>query len=272
VLTEGVHSGDASGIVPSSFRVFRELMERLEDSETGEILDKHFHVKIPKGRKQQAKGSAKVLADSLWQRFPWVKGVKRMAKDRAELVLNRTWRPFVELIGIDGVPGIDKAGNVLRPFTTGKLSLRIPPSADADACLARLKKLMTEDPPHGASITFSGDKASSGWDAPPLAGWLEDACAKASQSFFKKDCVYMGEGGTIPFMGMLGAKFPDAQFMITGVLGPQSNAHGPNEFLHIPMGKRLTACVAMVLQEHLARERPAKGPKLAVAKKAKKKK
>jgi len=272
VLTEGVHSGDASGIVPSSFRVFRELMERLEDSETGEILDKNFHVKISKERKAQAKTCARVLGDNLWQRFPWVKGVKRMAKDRTELVLNRTWRPFVELIGIDGVPGVDKAGNVLRPFTTGKLSLRIPPSADADACLARLKKVMTEKPPHGATVTFSGDKASGGWDAPPLAGWLEAACEKASQSCFKKGCVYMGEGGTIPFMGMLGEKFPEAQFMITGVLGPQSNAHGPNEFLHIPMGKRLTASVAMVLDEHLRRERGArKGPKLSSGKsKAKK--
>jgi acetylornithine deacetylase/succinyl-diaminopimelate desuccinylase-like protein len=183
-----------------------------------------------------------------------MKGTKPMAKDLTEVVLNRTWRPFVELIGIDGVPGIDKAGNVLRPYTTGKLSLRIPPRADAQECLERLKKLMTKDPPHGASITFSSDKASAGWDAPPLAEWLEDSCKKASQTFFKKDCVYMGEGGTIPFMGMLGEKFPKAQFMITGLLGPQSNAHGPNEFLHIPMGKKLTASVAMVLEEHLLRD------------------
>ena len=256
VLTEGVHSGDASGIVPSSFRVIRQLMERLEDSETGRILGKKFHVDIPKQRKQQAKVASRVLGDRLWQRFPWQKGTKPMARDREEMVLNRTWRPFVELIGIDGVPAVDKAGNVLRPYTTAKLSLRIPPSADADRCVAHLKKLMTEDPPYGARVTFSAEKASCGWDAPPLAPWLEQACTKASKTFFRKDCVYMGEGGTIPFMGMLGEKFPQAQFMITGVLGPQSNAHGPNEFLHVPMGKRLTACVAMVLQEHLVRARP----------------
>ena len=255
VLTEGVHSGDASGIAPSTFRIFRQLMERLEDSETGQILPKKFHVDIPKQRKQQAKQAARVLGDAVYSKFPWVDGVKPMAKDKVELVLNRTWRPFVELIGIDGVPGTDKAGNVLRPFTTAKLSLRIPPRADADKCLAHLKKIMTEDPPYGAKITFSAEKASVGWDAPPLAGWLEKACSRASQTFFQKDCVYMGEGGTIPFMGMLGEKFPEAQFMITGVLGPMSNAHGPNEFLHIPMGKRLTACVATVLQEHFDRSR-----------------
>ncbi|MBL8733567.1 MAG: M20 family metallopeptidase [Planctomycetes bacterium] len=271
VLGEGVHSGDASGIVPSTFRIARELLGRLEDSETGRILPKHFHVDIPKQRQKQAKAAAKVLGDSLWQRFPWVKGSKPMAKDLTELVLNRTWRPFVEVIGADGLPAIDKAGNVLRPTTTLKLSLRIPPSADPKYCMARLEKLMTEKPPYGATVTFKGEKASTGWDAPPLADWLGDACAKASQTLFKKDCVYMGEGGTIPFMGMLGEKFPDAQFMITGVLGPQSNAHGPNEFLHIPMGKRLTACVAMVLQEHLQRPRgEGKGGKPAKAEKAEK--
>ena len=253
ILGEGVHSGDASGVVPSTFRVFRQLMERLEDSATGRILPKQFHVPIPKQRQDQAKVCAKVLGPSLWQRFPWVKGTKAMAKDLQELVLNRTWRPFVEVIGADGIPHVDKAGNVLRPFTTFKLSLRIPPRADAKACIDHLRKVMTEQPPYGAKITFSAEKQSVGWDAPPLAGWLENACAAASKAFFGKPCVYMGEGGTIPFMGMLGEKFPAAQFMITGVLGPQSNAHGPNEFLHIPMGKRLTACVAMVLQRHLER-------------------
>ena len=272
VLTEGVHSGDASGVVPSTFRVFRQLMERLEDSKTGRILPKQFHVAIPKQRQEQAKVCGKVLGQSMWQRFPWVKGTKPMAKELQELVLNRTWRPFVELIGQDGIPLVDKAGNVLRPFTTMKLSLRIPPRADAKACLQHLKQVMTEHPPSGAKITFSAEKQSGGWDAPPLADWLGDACAAASKSVFGKPCVYMGEGGTIPFMGMLGEKFPDAQFMITGVLGPQSNAHGPNEFLHVPMGKKLTACVAMVLQQHLERPRgkvrPGRGKPAAAKAKA----
>jgi acetylornithine deacetylase/succinyl-diaminopimelate desuccinylase-like protein len=274
ILTEGVHSGDASGIVPSTFRVFRQLMERLEDSETGRILPKQFHVAIPKQRQDQAKVCAKVLGHPLWQRFPWQKGAKAMAKELQQLVLNRTWRPFVEVIGADGIPHVDKAGNVLRPFTTFKLSLRIPPRCDENAAIAHLKKLMTTDPPYGAKVTFSAEKASVGWDAPPLARWLEDACTSASKTFFGKPCVYMGEGGTIPFMGMLGEKFPEAQFMITGVLGPQSNAHGPNEFLHLTMGKRLTACVALVLQEHFVRPRgAAKGgsARAGAAKAAKKK-
>ncbi|MCR9246105.1 MAG: M20 family metallopeptidase [bacterium] len=272
VLEEGVHSGDASGIVPSSFRVFRELMARLEDDGSGEILPKPFHVKIPKQRKQQAKVSSRVLGDELFQRFPWAGGTKPMAKNRAELVLNRTWRPWVELIGIDGVPSVADAGNVLRPHTTAKLSVRLPPTANPDKCTAALAKLLTSKVPYGASVTFEADPPASGWDAPPLASWLEAASAKASNAFFGKPCVYMGEGGTIPFMGMLGEKFPQAQFMITGVLGPKSNAHGPNEFLHIPMGKKLTACVAMVLQEHLNRPKGRGKPAAAAAKRKKAKK
>jgi acetylornithine deacetylase/succinyl-diaminopimelate desuccinylase-like protein len=253
VLTQGVHSGDASGLVPSSFRVFRNLLDRLEDSATGEIRDKRFHCKISKQRQQQARVAGKVLGDALLQRFPWAGATKPLVKDRTEQVLNRTWRPFLELIGADGVPAVGAAGSVLRPYTTGKLSLRLPPTADAAQCMSALEQLLTRKAPHGAEVAFVPGAACGGWDAPPLQPWLENACAKASQTFFGKPCVYMGEGGAIPFMGMLGARFPAAQFMITGVLGPQSNAHGPNEFLHIPMAKRLTACVATVLADHLER-------------------
>lgn len=255
VLTEGVHSGDASGIVPSSARVLRQLLGRLEDAETGEVRPKALHVEIPKARRKQAKLAGQVLGDELWQRFPWAEGVRPMHKSLTELVLNRTWRPFVEVVGVDGIPALEKAGNVLRPHTTFKLSVRVPPTADAEQCTAALAKALTKKPVHGAKVTFTPEKVGGGWEAPALAPWLEKACADASNTFFKKPCVYMGEGGSIPFMGMLGEKFPSAQFMITGVLGPKSNAHGPNEFLHIPMGKKLTACVATVLQGHRDRAR-----------------
>ena len=254
VLDEGVHSGDASGIVPSSFRILRSMLSRLEDEATGRILPKEFHAKIPAQRIAQAKVAAKVLGDSLWQRFPWSKGTKPMAKDRAQLILNRTWEPFLEIIGLDGVPATDKAGNVLRPFTQARLSLRVPPTGDAKKCVAAMKEALTKNPPYGAKVTWDGEKASRGWNAPELSPWLEQACDRASHEFFKKGCVYMGEGGTIPFMGMLGEKFPEAQFMITGVLGPQSNAHGPNEFLHLTMAKRLTCCVAQVIADHYTRK------------------
>jgi acetylornithine deacetylase/succinyl-diaminopimelate desuccinylase-like protein len=254
VLKEGVHSGDASGIAPSSFRIIRHLLSRLEDPETGAIKPKEFHVDIPKQRQEQAKVVGKTLGPDLWRRFPWAKdGMKPMAEDLGELVLNRTWRPFLATVGAEGLPALKDAGNVLRPYTTVKLSMRVPPTGDAEKVTQQMKQILERDPPYGAEVTFKPEKAGSGWNAPALAPWLEQASERASQTYFGKGCVYMGEGGTIPFMGMLGAKFPEAQFMITGVLGPQSNAHGPNEFLHIPMGKKLTCCVAQVLEDHFAR-------------------
>ena len=230
---------------------------------------------IPKQRVQQAKLAGKVLGDFLWKRFPWTKGTKPMARDLGELVLNRTWRPFYEVIGMDGIPNCDSAGNVLRPFTTAKLSLRVPPTADVVKCSRLVQELFEKNTPHGAKVTFTPEKAATGWNAPALAPWLEQACERASQDYYRKGAVYMGEGGTIPFMGMLCEKFPEAQFLITGVLGPQSNAHGPNEFLHLPMGKRLTLCVAQVIADHFDRKevgakagRKAAGKKKAAAKKA----
>ena len=151
---------------------------------------------------------------------------------------------------MEGLPALQDAGNVLRPMTTIKLSLRIPPMVDAEVASQALKSALEHDPPSGADVRFVTEKGAAGWNAPPLEAWLEEACESASNTHFGKGAVWMGEGGTIPFMGMLGEKFPQAQFMVTGVLGPASNAHGPNEFLHIPCAKRLTACVAQVLDAH----------------------
>jgi acetylornithine deacetylase/succinyl-diaminopimelate desuccinylase-like protein len=178
-----------------------------------------------------------------------------MSDDVVELMLNRTWRPMLSITGVAGLPTLESAGNVLRPKTAVKISLRIPPRTSAEKAQAALKEILEKDPPYGARVTFSGEKASGGWDAPPLSPWLEKSADEASRAFFGKPAAYMGEGGSIPFMGMLGAKFPEAQFMITGVLGPHSNAHGPNEFLDLGTGKRLTASVAHVLSDHFARKR-----------------
>jgi acetylornithine deacetylase/succinyl-diaminopimelate desuccinylase-like protein len=253
VLEEGVHSGDASGIVASSFRILRQLLSRVEDEATGHVKLEALHVQVPPGRLQQARAAASVLAQDVFSKFPFVAGMQPMNWDPAELVLNRTWRPALSVTGVDGMPPLASAGNVLRPHTTVKLSMRIPPRVDPEAATAALKSALETTPPYGARVSFEGEKASGGWDAPPLAPWLEDAVNEASQAFFGRPSMGMGEGGTIPFMGMLGEKFPEAQFLITGVLGPSSNAHGPNEFLHVPTGKRLTACVASVIARHAAR-------------------
>ena len=252
VLEEGVHSGDASGVVPSSFRLLRQLLSRLEDEQTGRILPEGLQVEIPADRLAQAQEAARVLDTAVFDKFPFLPGMTPMAEDLAELVLNRTWRPALSVTGVDGMPPLSSAGNVLRPYTSVKLSLRLPPTLDGKRGGEILKELLLRDPPYGAQVELDLEKASSGWNAPALSPWLSNAIEAASQAAFGKPAMYMGEGGTIPFMGMLGEKFPGAQFMITGVLGPHSNAHGPNEFLHIPMGKKVTACVAKVIADHHA--------------------
>ena len=250
VLTEGVHSGDATGIVASSFRILRQLLSRLEDEVTGKIKPSELYVEIPAQRVEQARSTAQVLGDAIYSKFPFVDGMRPLEKDLTELVLNRTWRPALAVTGMGGIPPLDSAGNVLRPFTAAKLSLRLPPTLDGTAAGDLLKRLLEKDPPYGCKVDFALEKATSGWNAPALAPWLEQSVDAASRQFFGPPPAYNGEGGSIPFMGMLGEKFPGAQFLITGVLGPHSNAHGPNEFLHIPTGKRVSMCVAKVVADH----------------------
>ena len=249
-LTEGVHSGAASGIVPSSFRILRRLLSRLEDENTGQILPRDLHVEIPPDRLVQAKAAAQVLGAGLHENYPFHPGTTPVGDDVAELLLNRTWRPQLEIIGAAGLPTLEQAGNVLRPETRAKLSLRLPPTADPGAAVACLRDTLTKDPPYQAKVTFDAGQGTGGWNAPPFQPWLEDSMTRASREFFGKDACAAGEGGTIPFMAMLAEKFPEAQFMITGVLGPKSNAHGPNEFLHLETAMNLTGCVARVLQDH----------------------
>ena len=253
VLTEGVHSGDASGIVPSSFRIARHLLDRLEDSATGRVLPAEFHLPIPDERAVQARAAADIMGELVIRKYPFAAATKPMVARRAEALLNRTWRPALSVVGADGLPSIANAGNVLRPSTSLKLSLRIPPTLDGERATKDLKRLLEADPPHSANVRFEPDQGATGWNAPPTAPWLAEALEAASKTHYGQPAAAMGEGGTIPFMAMLGKHFPNAQFLITGVLGPHSNAHGPNEFLHVPYAKKLTACVADVIAAHAMR-------------------
>ncbi len=256
VLTEGVHSGDAGGVVPSSFRVARQLLDRIDDSRTGVVKPETFNCAIPTERVTQAKQAADILGESMWQRFPWdsccgddgkFTFVQPATKDPVELILNRTWRAALAVTGADGLPPIESAGNVQRPYTALKLSLRLPPLVNAPVAAESLKQTLETDTPYSARVSFEYEQAATGWNAPATAPWLSTLLDTASQTYYGKSAAYLGEGGTIPFMGMLGEKFPHAQMLVTGVLGPKSNAHGPNEFLHVPYAKKLTAAVALIL-------------------------
>jgi acetylornithine deacetylase/succinyl-diaminopimelate desuccinylase-like protein len=255
VLDEGVHSGDASGVVPSSFRILRRLLSRLEDEETGAVRPAELYAQVPSERVAQARRASAALGDTVYTKFPLMPGMSAMSGDLTELVLNRTWRPQLAVIGIDGLPDPINAGNVLLPSTVAKLSLRLPPTLDPEKAGDSVRALLEKDPPYGARIEYEPGPGAAGWNAPALSSWLEQSLALASEAAFGAPPAYMGEGGSIPFMAMLGEKFPQAQFVVTGVLGPHSNAHGPNEFLHIPTGKRVSIVIAQVLADHHAQSR-----------------
>jgi acetylornithine deacetylase/succinyl-diaminopimelate desuccinylase-like protein len=260
ILAEGVHSGDASGLVPSSFRILRQVLDRLEDSTTGRLLPQSLHCQVPAERIEQARATAAILGDEVWKRFPWACGADGgfalpTTTDPVEGLLNRTWRPTLSVTGVEGFPELGNAGNVLRPYSAFKLSLRLPPLVDGAQAAATLKTLLEDNAPYNARVTFQADgrlgaHGATGWNAPSLAPWLERSLNAASQAHFGAPLGYIGQGGTIPLMNQLQQGFPQAQMMVCGVLGPKSNAHGPNEFLHLPYGKRLTAAVAEVIASH----------------------
>jgi acetylornithine deacetylase/succinyl-diaminopimelate desuccinylase-like protein len=253
VLEEGVHSGNASGVVPSSFRILRHLLSRLEDERTGEILPATLQAEVPPDRLTEAQRAAAALGHDVHSHFPLAPGVQPTTSDPAELVLNRTWRPQLTIVGMDGFPPIQNAGNVLLPFTAAKLSLRLPPTLDGEKAAEIVSKLLLEEPPYGARVEFALESSVGGWNAPALEPWLGAAIDRGSELAFGRPAALMGEGASIPFMTMLGERFPKAQFVITGVLGPHSNAHGPNEFLHIPTARSLSLALASILAEHYSR-------------------
>ena len=257
ILTEGVHSGDASGLVPSSFRIMRQVLDRLEDSKTGRLLPASFHCEIPADRVEQLRATAAILGDEVYKRFPWAHadcgGASVSAlpttTDPLQALVNRTWLPTLSVTGAEGLPALQDAGNVLRPYTAFKLSLRLPPLVDAAQAVQELKTLLEDNAPYQAKVTFKSSGAASGWNAPAITPWFERALDAASLAHYGAPVGYIGQGGTIPLMNMLSQGFPQAQMMVCGVLGPRSNAHGPNEFLHVPYAKRLTAAVAEVMAQ-----------------------
>jgi acetylornithine deacetylase/succinyl-diaminopimelate desuccinylase-like protein len=269
VLTEGVHSGAASGIVPSSFRILRSLLSRIEDEASGRMKLPELFAEIPQDRQTQAREAAAILGDEVWSGMLFAGKTRPMApehragergepsavrpsnKSDAELILERTWRPQLAVTGMAGYPLPADGGNVLLPYSTAKLSLRLPPTVNAQKAQAAVKAALERDPP--AQVAYEDLSGDDGWNAPTLAPWLEASLTKASNQAFGKPVAFQGEGGSIPFMAMLGQKFPATQFVVTGVLGPHSNAHGPNEFLHIAFAKKLSACIAQVLADHGAR-------------------
>lgn len=255
VLTQGIHSGDASGVVPSSMRVMRQLLDRLEDSQTGQLKPAVFQCEVPAKRMQEAQAAARILGEGMLKRYPWAQGadgllVHPVTTDLVQALLNRTWGATLSVTGADGLPALGNAGNVLRPHTALKLSLRLPPVVNAQDAVRQVKTLLEENTPYNAKVTFAPELPANGWNLPDYQSWLDQALQQTSQAHYGAPCAFIGQGGTIPLINMLQTNFPAAQMLVCGVLGPNSNAHGPDEFLHLPYARKLTASVAQVIAMH----------------------
>ncbi|WP_199440516.1 M20/M25/M40 family metallo-hydrolase [Umezawaea beigongshangensis] len=250
VLRSGQHSGMVSGIVPSSFRVARQLLDRVEDSATGEVLVREMHVDVPENRLAELR-EAVAAAPGALTGLPAISAL--VSEDEAQLALNVGWKPTLSVTGADGLPKPDDAGNVLRPFTTLVLSFRLPPTADSAAALEALRTLLTTDVPHDAQVELSRVEHADGWNAPELAPWLRAALDDAGESVFDAPWRTVSLGGSIPFMGLLHAAYPDAQFLVTGAVGPDSNMHVPDESLNLAHAARITEGVALALHAHSQR-------------------
>src|SRR3989344_5795786 len=246
LLKEGVHSGAGTGIAASSFRIARMLISRIEDERTGAIKLRSFNPTIPMSVIKEISKTAKIIGD-IKSHLPFLPGVEALNKSSAELLLASTWRPTLAVTGADGFPHVADAGNVLRKETAFKLSLRLPPNVDSHRAMSELKRVLLAKPPYNAKVSFENVESADGWSVPALDPWLDKLVGTVSREYFGNPYASMGEGGSIPFMAMLGKKFPKAQFVVTGVLGPESNAHGPNEFLHLPFTKKLTAGICIIL-------------------------
>jgi acetylornithine deacetylase/succinyl-diaminopimelate desuccinylase-like protein len=250
VLESGVHSGMASGIVPSSFRIMRQLLDRLENPATGEVLLREMNVPIPDERRADALAFAGLQPDSVGRGIPFVRGMSAVAADPAELILNNTWRPALSVIGADGLPEPALAGAVLRPATSLRLSFRTPPTADAASARIALEKALTTDVPYGAQVEVRDFVTLNGWSAPALPDWLAAALDELTGPVFSEPYRWLGIGGGIPFMEMLGRRYPDADFVVTGALGADSNMHVPDEWLNIGYAEQVTAAIAGILDAH----------------------
>ncbi len=255
VLDHGVHSGSAGAVVPSSFRILRLLLDRIEDPASGDLRLPELQVDPPAG----AAAAAAALADALSSSgasgppFPVVGELALQGADAAERALREAWRASVAVVGADGLPPTAGAGAVLRPFTAVKLVVRLPPTADPERAAAAVARALTDDPPYGASVSWEAEPPAGGWAAPPPAPWLAAALDRASTACFGPPYGQLGEGGTIPFMGWLAERFPEAHLLALGVLGPGSNAHGPDEGLHLPTAERVGASLAVLLDAHAVR-------------------
>lgn len=249
-LKENVHSGSGSGIAPDSFNIIRSLLDRLDDKSHSVLID-IFHVVIPEHNIQEAKKLANLKKDSIVKdSVKLLPNVKPLSDDYSEIILNNTWRPTLVITGFTGFPQTEIAGNVLRNKTTCRVAIRLPPTANAKSIETKCREIMTSNPPFNCKITLSNVEAGYGWAAKELPDVLKDSFNKSSKTLFGREFFCFGEGGSIGFIHDLGELYPDCQMLVTGVLGPKTNAHCPNECLNIDYTEKITVALAHTINDY----------------------
>ena len=243
VSSVGVHSGHGSGVMPSSFRLARQLLSRIEDENTGEIKPEWLHIEITDKMREQATKIIEMNSEST-DDFPLLDGVQKQVNDPLDIFLTMNLSPSLSIIGADGIPSIQDAGNVLRTNTDLKISIRTPPGISAEKVAVKVQELLEKDPPNGAHVSAKMTEVADGFLSPELPEKLSDMLTKSGKKFYGNEPMSLFIGGTIPVMAMLQSRYPDSKFIITGAGGPGGNAHGPDEKLHIPTAKKVTKCMA----------------------------
>lgn len=249
-LATPCHSGMATGLVPSTFRIARILLSRIEDAATGEVLLREAHApEIPATRIEQCRLIAAQLGDRSHAIVSPLPGAELLSKDNAELLLAKAWKPGLAVTGCDGIPSVGDGSNVMRTRTALKLSLRLPPGVNAEVTAAALKRVLEADPPYGAKVTYTAVSAGNGWKGPDLSGKIDVAMREATRAVFGGVPLYYGEGGSIPLCNKFQELWPDAQLLVSGCAGTDSNPHGYDESLNLEYTGKFSALLILFLQQ-----------------------
>lgn len=246
IVETAVHSGVSGGAIPETFRIANSLLDRLEDTETRRLPE--FEVEIPESFRKEAEDIANLVGEELVNQYKFLDGCRAINHDNLpEVYLNTNWRPSLAITGASNMPDTSVAGNVVRNSTTLRVSIRLPPGLDSQEALAKATKMLTEDPPFGAKVELLDAMGGDGWQMKDLSEKTLTVLEDASKNFYGKGCGYYGIGGSIPFLKVLGDKFPSTEILALGVLGPESSAHAPNETLNLPYTKKFIGALSHTL-------------------------
>jgi acetylornithine deacetylase/succinyl-diaminopimelate desuccinylase-like protein len=244
-LARPCHSGMATGIVPSTFRIARGLLDRVEDAATGEIHLPAARVAPPESAAETARAVAERLAGKL--AIDLIPGAQLIEGGIERRLIANWWEAGLSITGADGLPPIAKAGNVLRERTALRLSLRIPPTAERFECGRQLKETLETDPPYGAKVVCEILSCCPGWSTRELSNKTKETIAKATQAVFRQPPIYFGAGSSVPISGAFQEFWPDAEVTVTGVAGDESYCHGFDENINLEYAAKWTAMFAGIL-------------------------